>query len=636
MSESIDNVGEESVDEELKESSSDMIQKKTPEDPKLIQFDEMKVLLESSDARLGGKEEIVSNPGDTISYLVDRYIDKCGGVVGSSGYVARNSQGNLLDMEDTLLVAGVRSGDTVHISCKNIENEGKSRSRQCPWYMLSLTCGLVCLVTMVVSITAWSCSYGPPDRYLVLLDAGSVHTSVYTYRYSYPEPAAPVMVKETKFCELGQTGISSFRNNPQKASKFISTHPCVLSSIAAIPSASRPLSSVLLGSTAGMRVLNLSIPETAHQILGNLTRELELVSMGMESGAKILGGQEEGVDGWVTANYLKGGIGGEEEMMGALDWGGASSQITRMVGEKSQADRNLTLYGKEFNLLARSNLCYGQAEALNRHKAGLVYNMYMQGKQLEQSPNHTLLVTDPCLPQGSDSKPVPVAQLYSSPCTDMADKEFVDKVKDSKDMVTFTSSQNQTLCTSTVLNLFTPTTCQAMFVPQQGETTCMDPTTIPLPGDMKYLAFSTYWYLTKGLGLGQNFILADFVNVTSQLCSAKKTSPLLVSLGPVADMACFQAIFMNHLLTKAYHFNSATWPQISFVKRIADAEVGWGLGHAIAQANSASPPEGKQYISLPLLLVLLSISGLLLLFCLASMLQVMCMRRQYTRLQDTA
>ena len=65
--------------------------------------------------------------------------------------------------------------------------QGKSRSRQCPWYMLSLTCGLVCLVTMVVSITAWSCSYGPPDRYLVLLDAGSVHTSVYTYRYSTSE-----------------------------------------------------------------------------------------------------------------------------------------------------------------------------------------------------------------------------------------------------------------------------------------------------------------------------------------------------------------------------------------------------------------------------------------------------------------
>ena len=55
-------------------------------------------------------------------------------------------------------------------------------SRWCPWHLVSLLCGLVCLLTSVGAVTAWCLLPAPPDRYLVLLDAGSVHTSVYTYR----------------------------------------------------------------------------------------------------------------------------------------------------------------------------------------------------------------------------------------------------------------------------------------------------------------------------------------------------------------------------------------------------------------------------------------------------------------------
>jgi len=621
------------IQEERKKQKLEMLSKE--KDLKEDDVMNMKVLVEPNDARLGCREEIMSSSGDTVSCVVDRYLERCGGVVGSSGYLARDSGGMIVNMGDSLAEAGIKDGDLLLISCKNYEeNEGKPSRRLCPWRMISLVCGLVCLLTMVCSITAWCLSYTPADRYLVLLDAGSVHTSVYTYRYSYPEPAGPVRVTESNFCELGQTGISSFKADPQGAARFISSSNCVLSSISGIPPASRPLSSVLLGSTAGMRVLNLAIPDTAQQILGNLTRELGLVSLGMKSGARILGGEEEGVDGWVTANYLKGGL-GEKEQMGALDWGGASSQITRVVEEQSQANKKLALYGKKYNLLARSNLCYGQAEALNRHRASLVYSMYNEQGLVHQNQTD-IFVPDPCLPQGSSTKPTSLGQLYSSPCTSMVDMDFMNMVRKSNKNITFYSQHYHTACSSTVLNLFTPTNCTSLFVPQSGEATCLDPATIPHPGDVKYLAFSTYWYLTHGLGLPPSFPLERFIKITSHLCSLNKTSPMLVPLGPVADMACFQATFMNHLLTKAYHFNSTTWPQISFVKRIADAEVGWGLGHAIAQANNVAPPEGRQYISLPVLVVLLSISGFLLLICVATALQGMFMRREYTRLPGSA
>ena len=42
--------------------------------------------------------------------------------------------------------------------------QGKPSMSLCPWRMISLVCGLVCLLTMVGSITAWCLSYNPADR----------------------------------------------------------------------------------------------------------------------------------------------------------------------------------------------------------------------------------------------------------------------------------------------------------------------------------------------------------------------------------------------------------------------------------------------------------------------------------------
>ena len=62
--------------------------------------------------------------------------------------------------------------------------------------------------------------------------------------------------------------------------------------------------------------------------------------------------------------------------------------------------------------------------------------------------------------------------------------------------------------------------------------------------------------------------------------------PKLQSLDKSADSACFQSVLMDRLLTSGYHFDAESWGQIKFVKRIEGAEVGWGLGHSLIQANS--------------------------------------------------
>jgi len=596
---------------------------------------QMKIFVKVMDgSRADLTVDVMCDPGDTIGILVDRVLVIRGMVMERSGHIARDSHGRELGHGNTLAEAGVESGDTVYLYCKDVQTKNKVPTGQgCPWHLVSLICGLACLLTSAGVVIAWCLNTDPVDRYLVLLDAGSVHTSVFTYRYSYTEHAdRGVNVTETNYCDLGQTGISSFKANPMGASQFISSHPCVLSSISKVPPTSRPVSSLLLGSTAGMRVLDLASPETAKEILGNLTQELKSVSRNMVAGARILSGEEEGLDGWVTANYLGGGL-KIGEQMGALDWGGASAQITRVEKEQLSGSRNISLYGKQYPLMARSNLCYGQAEALARHRAGLVYTLYINQSKLMDDEGK-VDVEDPCLPQGAVIAPIPFSQLYGSPCTTMLDASFMNKARSSNKTINFISSQNQTLCSSLVLEQFTPQSCTAQFVALANETSCLDPSTIPPPGDIKYLAMSTYWYLTSGLNLPTSFPYSTFTNITSTLCSSNVTSPVLTSLGSVADIACFQAVFMRHLLTTAYHFNSTTWPQISFVKRVADAEVGWGLGHAIVQANSLDSVGGKQYVSFPLLVLMLSVSGLLLLASVAAVCQGRSVSRSYSRLLE--
>lgn len=129
-------------------------------------------------------------------------------------------------------------------------------------------------------------------------------------------------------------------------------------------------------------------------------------------GAKILSGEEEGVFGWVTANYLlenfikvgrglwcpvttavaarmtlahsaltpahvflaqRGWLGEwiqpQKKTLGAMDFGGASTQITFETRDTIEDPRNevvLKLYGQAYKVYTHSFLCYGRDQVLKR------------------------------------------------------------------------------------------------------------------------------------------------------------------------------------------------------------------------------------------------------------------------------
>ena len=398
-------------------------------------------------------------------------------------------------------------------------------------------------------------------------------------------------VTETNFCEIGLVGISAFKENPEIAVEFVKD-PCLTESISKIPEVFLAHSSLELCATAGMRVMRLADPDVAQKILTSLAQALSSLGGGMMQPprVRILSGLEEALSGWVTAIQLSGCV------VGALDWGGASAQIT--VPSRESEDPNvhrLEVVGENYTVHSQSNLCYGQAEARNRHRAALVLNWISRQKPGVTGNFTSVRLRDPCLPSAALTPELPLANIFSSPCTQVSDEALKTYIENSNLTVSFYSDvPSHQECSDMVSKQFAPDVCDKIWQSMEGEFKCLDPRKIPVPqSDLTYLAMSTYYYLTRGLDLTNPFSLDTFRKRTEEICSMGIDNPKLQSLDKSADSACFQSVLMDRLLTSGYHFDAESWGQIKFVKRIEGAEVGWGLGHSLIQANSLGM-EGSQ------------------------------------------
>jgi len=490
------------------------------------------------------------------------------------------------------------------------------------WLGVSTLLTCLALLLGLAGLTVWCLSLGlDPDQYLVLLDAGSVHTSVYTYRASRSNQGQ-LNATETHFCELGQTGISSFVHSPAEAARFVSESDCVQESVKLVPRAVLPHSSLVLGSTAGMRLLRLSQPAIAQQILANLSLALGGAVRGLEANAIVLGGTEEGRAGWLTAAMLSKG------RVGALDWGGASAQLTRPVADAAPDSRL-----NEVPLYSRSHMCYGQAEARARHKATLASTAMLN----MTSATKVIMVEDPCLPPGATTTAVPAASLFLSPCTTPANMTTMLQLGNSTKTVQFIPSvleaaARRRQCAALVQEQFQPRSCRAQWAVQPGEETCLDPDTIPPPPPLPHLAFSTYWYLVKGLGLPESFQLSVYRAAVERVCERNMTDLALTRLGGVAPAACFQAQFMLELLTTGYHFDNSSWERIRFVRRVNGAEVGWTFGYAVMQADRGQ----HEQESSSSLVSLLCLAGVVTMLATAAWCKVCRPGSNYNRLRENA
>ncbi|XP_027471708.2 ectonucleoside triphosphate diphosphohydrolase 2 isoform X2 [Zalophus californianus] len=141
----------------------------------------------------------------------------------------------------------------------------------------------------------------PALKYGIVLDAGSSHTSMFIYKWPADKENDTGIVGQHSSCDVRGGGISSYADNPSRAGQ--SLVECLDQALQDVPKERHVGTPLYLGATAGMRLLNLTSPEASANVLAAVTQTLTQYPFDFR-GAHILSGQDEGVFGWVTANYL--------------------------------------------------------------------------------------------------------------------------------------------------------------------------------------------------------------------------------------------------------------------------------------------------------------------------------------------
>ncbi|XP_059721265.1 ectonucleoside triphosphate diphosphohydrolase 2 isoform X3 [Haemorhous mexicanus] len=242
---------------------------------------------------------------------------------------------------------------------------------------LLLLLALGCLLGILLLLLGSGDARGPPGfKYGIVLDAGSSHTAMFIYKWPADKENDTGVVSEHSMCDVEGPGISSYSSNPLAAGT--SLEHCLNQALRDVPKEKHAGTPLYLGATAGMRLLNIADPQASDTVLRVVAATLKTYPFDFR-GAKILSGEEEGVFGWVTANYLlenfikRGWLGEwiqpQKKTMGAMDFGGASTQITFETRDTIENPRNevmLKLYGQAYKVYTHSFLCYGRDQVLKR------------------------------------------------------------------------------------------------------------------------------------------------------------------------------------------------------------------------------------------------------------------------------
>nr|XP_028606779.1 ectonucleoside triphosphate diphosphohydrolase 3 isoform X2 [Podarcis muralis]XP_028606780.1 ectonucleoside triphosphate diphosphohydrolase 3 isoform X2 [Podarcis muralis]XP_028606781.1 ectonucleoside triphosphate diphosphohydrolase 3 isoform X2 [Podarcis muralis]XP_028606782.1 ectonucleoside triphosphate diphosphohydrolase 3 isoform X2 [Podarcis muralis] len=416
----------------------------------------------------------------------------------------------------------------------------------------------------------------PGLKYGIVLDAGSSRTTVYVYEWPAEKENNTGVVSQTFKCNVKGPGISSYASNPQEIAKPI--NDCMNKVKEKIPLHLHTTTPVYLGATAGMRLLRLQNESAAHEVLRSIQKYFATLSFEFR-GTQIITGQEEGVYGWITANYLMGNFLERNlwrawvhphgaETTGALDLGGASTQISFIpdeTGDTTNSTLPVQLYGYEYSVYTHSFQCYGRDEAEKKLLASILQNSGDKSR-----------INNPCYPRNYKTV-VTTKYLYSSLCTAFLRPENYNPDQ----LVNVTGSGDPALCREAVSKLFDFASCR-------GKEDCSFNGVFQPKVKGNFVAFSGFYYTVNALNLTGEFSLADFNSSMWTLCSQNWNQlPYMIPKFDeiYAKSYCFSANYIYYLLIHGYKFSAETWPQIRFQKEVDNSSIAWSLGYMLSLTN---------------------------------------------------
>ncbi|XP_059684630.1 ectonucleoside triphosphate diphosphohydrolase 2 isoform X2 [Gavia stellata] len=455
-----------------------------------------------------------------------------------------------------------------------------------------LLLALGCLLGILLLCLGSGDTRGPPGfKYGIVLDAGSSHTAMFVYKWPADKENDTGVVSEHSMCDVEGPGISSYSSNPPAAGTSL-VH-CLNQALRDVPKEKHAGTPLYLGATAGMRLLNIANPQASDAVLSAVAATLKSYPFDFR-GAKILSGEDEGVFGWVTANYLlenfikRGWLGEwiqpQKKTLGAMDFGGASTQITFETRDTIEDPRNevmLKLYSQVYKVYTHSFLCYGRDQVLKRLLSKLL-----------QAENYQATIPHPCWPTGY-RKSLSLSSIYDSPCTE---KERPSLALNST--ITVVGTGNGSLCALHVGKLFDFTTCSfsrcsfnGIFQPEVSG---------------NFIAFSAFFYTV------------DFIQTVMG-----KPVHLPSDLKDAAETICATS-WSEQPLERGYNFNNHSFPNIAFQKKAGETSIGWALGYMLNLTNMipAEKPSSQKsmlyncWVILILLFVLTTLTSLVTAICL--------------------
>lgn len=416
----------------------------------------------------------------------------------------------------------------------------------------------------------------PEFMYGIVVDAGSSHTALYIYKWPADKQNGTGVVTQHSECHVKGGGISSYAG--QKGAAGQSLEACLDQAMKDVPKERHQLTPVYLGATAGMRLLHISSPEESSQVLREVGNKIQSYPFSYQ-GATILSGQEEGAYGWVTVNYLlenfiKYGFVGRwfstgRPTVGALDFGGASTQITFATQDEIEDEKDmmkLKLYGQEYSLYTHSFLCYGQDQILKRLMAHFI-----------KSQGLTAIVTHPCYPAGHRVT-VKLDNIFSSPCT----ADYRPSPHDPQSSVTVRGSGNYEHCLGNVSQIFSFDSCpfsrcsfDKVFQPK-------------ITGS--FMAFSAFFYTHAFLQRVTGITVstpAQLEEAAKNVCKMSFNQMLLLAPQQKSRLQdyCASSVYIKVLMLRGYGFDETSFPRISFQMKAGDTSVGWALGYMLSLSS---------------------------------------------------
>nr|XP_046256400.1 ectonucleoside triphosphate diphosphohydrolase 3 [Scatophagus argus] len=448
--------------------------------------------------------------------------------------------------------------------------------------LLLLLASIAALIAVAVIQDAWS-SKEYSLEYGIVIDSGSSRSNVYLYQWPGEKENETGVVAEIMNCRVAGDGISGMKIDLQIDEKMWEGFQVCINNISkAIPAEKHKTTPLFLGATAGMRLLREENEQRSNEIMASLTEYLSSLPFAFQN-ASIISGQEEGLYGWVTVNYLMGNFleknlwntfirPEKAKTAGSMDLGGASTQIAFAVQDDLMGPdyMHVKLYGYPYNVYTHSFLCYGKNE---------VEKMVLD-KVIQESSDPAYII-NPCYPEGFNTT-IKASSIYDTKCTKKPksynpDQEFF--------MVGAADSDK---CRSIVRSIFDFKTCSSSQCSFNG---VEQP---PVTGD--FMAYAGFFYISRALLVNSTSDLDQFNSSVRKFCHTHwkvlREEKHWIS-SRYLKTYCYGAHYVLTLLAEGYKFDTDTWKNINFTKEVKSTSVGWSLGYMLTMSNMI-PSEMKE------------------------------------------